>query len=54
MKPQNFPGTGTDVASASMGSVSIGPELHRKLALAAVRKRVSLNRFIAEILKKSA
>ncbi|MFZ2224754.1 MAG: type II toxin-antitoxin system HicB family antitoxin [Candidatus Deferrimicrobium sp.] len=35
-------------------NVRIGPELHRKLALAAVRKRVSLNKYIAEILKKSA
>jgi predicted HicB family RNase H-like nuclease len=35
-------------------NVRIGPELHRKLALAAVRKRVSLNRYIGEILGKSA
>ena len=35
-------------------NVRIAPELHRKLALAAVRKRVSLNRYIGEILGKSA
>ena len=35
-------------------NVRIGPELHRKLALGAVRKRVSLNRYVGEILKKSA
>ena len=35
-------------------NVRIGPELHRKLALAAARKRISLNKYIVDLLKKSA
>lgn len=35
-------------------NVRIGPELHRKLALAAARKRISLNKYIADLLRKSA
>ncbi|MBI5575815.1 MAG: type II toxin-antitoxin system HicB family antitoxin [Deltaproteobacteria bacterium] len=35
-------------------NVRIGPELHRRLALTAARKGLSLNKYIADLLKKSA
>lgn len=35
-------------------NVRIGPELHRRLALTAARKGLSLNKYITDLLKKSA
>jgi predicted HicB family RNase H-like nuclease len=35
-------------------NVRVGPAIHRKLAVAAARKGVSLNKYIADILKESA
>lgn len=35
-------------------NIRVGPAVHRKLALAAARKGVSLNRYIADLLDKSA
>lgn len=35
-------------------NVRVGTETHRKLAVAAAQKGVSLNRYIAELLKESA
>jgi predicted HicB family RNase H-like nuclease len=35
-------------------NVRVGPDVHRKLATAAARKGVSLNKYIADLLKESA
>lgn len=35
-------------------NVRVGPDVHRKLAVAAARKGVSLNKYITDLLKESA